>query len=74
MKQQNTVPLLGKYVSGFCSEQGTGRRGASTREEGNMAQSGKKEANMVTLFFANVLYWACAGVYSPFLSETSGKP
>lgn len=33
-----------------------------------MAQSGKKEANMVTLFFANVLYWVCAGVYSPFLS------
>ena len=33
-----------------------------------MAQSGKREASMVTLFFANVLYWVCAGVYSPFLS------
>lgn len=23
---------------------------------------------MTSLFFANVLYWVCAGVYSPFLS------
>ena len=33
-----------------------------------MAQSAKREASMVTLFFANVLYWVCAGMYSPVLS------
>lgn len=28
----------------------------------------RTNASMTSLFFANVLYWVCAGVYSPFLS------
>ena len=31
-------------------------------------QNAKANVSMTSLFFANVLYWVCAGVYSPFLS------
>lgn len=31
-------------------------------------RNARTNANMTSLFFANVLYWVCAGVYSPFLS------
>lgn len=31
-------------------------------------RNARTNASMTSLFFANVLYWVCAGVYSPFLS------
>lgn len=44
------------------------RRVPGEQEGGSAMQNAKANVSMTSLFFANVLYWVCAGVYSPFLS------
>ena len=42
--------------------------GVGEQEGGGAMRNAKASASMTSLFLANVLYWVCAGVYSPFLS------